>query len=325
LKRYIFISILLLSSFLGADEEYHFGQGYKLGSTALYLGGYFSSRYDIDNHKEDEFDFDEVAMLLYGNFEKFDFLSEFEADDVGVDKENSNDFDLTNRSVHIERLFVDITLKDDNLLYIGKFNTDIGFWNQTPINVLHDTTTQPHIMSTLFPKLTTGIGYVHSIDDDKTISISLQHNNDLDDEYNNLFVKEHYSFSYKDIKDDFTWGVGGGYFKERNSHQSTYATLGIAKELTNWSILSEFYTRSTEDSASVPYDIYLQGTWHIRAKHDLVIRAEAYDDEIEDSSDEVGLIGYVYRPYPFMALKGEYEAHSIDKLSHFVLSFSVIF
>jgi len=305
-------------------QKYEFGHGYKIPNTPLYVGGYFSSRYDI-NKKENEFDFDEIALLLYGNFEKFDFLGELEADDVGIEKEGEHDFDLTNKKVHLERLYISLPLRDDESIYIGKFNSDIGFWNQTPINVLHDTTTPPHVMTNLFPKLTTGIGYKIDINDEKTLSLALQHNNDIDDEYNNLFIKEHYSISFKNTLEEYSFGVGAGYFKERNGQKSLYATIGAEKENTNWSLLSEFYARSTEDGASVPYDLYLQGTYHLLPKHDVVFRAEAYKDEIEDRSDKVGLVGYTYRPYPFMAIKGEYEAHSINRLSHAVFSFSVIF
>jgi hypothetical protein len=320
----IFVMILILLSFVFGDDEYQFGQGYKLGDTPLYLGGYFSARYDI-NENENEFDLDDIALLLYGSFEKFDFLSEIEASDVTFEKEGKGDIDLDNSTLHIERLYLTIPIKDDSSIYFGKFNTEIGFWNQTPINVLHDTTTPPHIMTDLFPKLTTGLGYINNLNDEFSISLAVQHNHDIDDEYNNLFVKQHYNFSIKNTKELYTWGIGGGYFKERNNHSSTYATVGIQKELENWSVLGELYSRFTDDAPSVPYDIYLQGTWHLKNKHDLILRAESYNDEIENSSDNVGLVGYTYRPYPFMALKAEYEAHRIDRLSHAVFSFSVIF
>lgn len=320
----ILISAAMLFSFLDAKDDYQMGHGYQLGDTPLYLGGYLAARYDI-NHGEQEFDLDDVAVLLYGSFEKFDFLSEIEASDVTFEKEGKRDYDLANSTFHIERLYVTIPLKDDASVHFGKFNTDIGFWNQTPINVLHDTTTPPHIMTDLFPKLTTGIGYIKSINDNFSLSLALQHNHDIDDEFNNLFVKQHYNFSIKNTQDSYTWGVGGGYFKEKNDQSSTYATVGIQKEFEKWTLLSEVYSRVTDDAPSVPYDIYLQGTWHFKDKHDIAFRTETYNDEIEDSSDTVGLIGYTYRPYPFMAIKGEFEAHSIERLSHAVFSFSVIF
>ena len=314
----------MLLSLADAEGDYRFGHGYQLGTTPLYLGGYLSARYDI-NHGEQEFDLDDVAVLLYGSFEKFDFLGEIEASDITFEKEGAGDIDLGNSTFHVERLYFTVPMQDDSLLYFGKFNSEIGFWNQTPINVLHDTTTPPHIMTDLFPKLTTGIGYTKNINDAFSLSLALQQNHDIDDEYNNLFVKQHYSFSVKGEKESYTWGVGGGYFKEKNDQSSSYATVGIQKEFQSWTLLSEFYSRVTDDAPSVPYDIYMQGTWHLRDKHDIIFRAETYNDEIEDTSDTVGLVGYTYRPYPFMALKAEYEAHSIKRLSHAVFSFSVIF
>jgi len=315
---------MLLVSFLNANDEYQFGHGYQISNTPLYLGGYTSARYDI-NKEKNRFDLDDVAILLYGSFDKFDFLGEIEASDVGFEKNGKNDYDLVNTSFHLERLFISAPIDDNTMLYAGKFNTDIGFWNQTPINVLHDTTTPPHIMSNLFPKLITGIGYINNIDDSFTLSASLQHNHDFDDEYNNLFVKQHYTLSLKSSQESYTWGVGAGYFKEVNSKHSTYATVGIEKEFDEWTLLSEYYFRHSDDAPSVNYDFYLQSTWHIVNNHDIVLRAEAYDDEIEHTNDKVGLIGYTYRPYPFMALKTEYELHSINRLSHLVFSFSVIF
>jgi hypothetical protein len=224
--KFLFLICTLLFLSVHADEEYQLGHGYQINTTPIYLGGYLSARYDITDENK-EFDLDDVALLFYGSFEKFDFLGEVEASDVSFKKEGKGDYDLANQDLHLERLYLTFALNDDDSLYLGKFNSDIGFWNQTPINVLHDTTTPPHIMTNLFPKLTSGLGYTKQINDSKTISLSIQHNEDLDEEYNNLFIKEHYSFSLKDATDSFTWGVGGGYFKERNSHISTYATIGL--------------------------------------------------------------------------------------------------
>jgi hypothetical protein len=180
-------------------------------------------------------------------------------------------------------------------------------------------------MTNLFPKLTTGINYKNQTDDELSISFAIQHNGDLDDEYNNLFVKEHYTLSLKKDLNDYTFGVGGGYFKEKNNKSSTYATLGLQKEFDSFTLLSEFYLRHSDDAPSVPYDFYIQNSWHVKNEHDIIFRFETYDDEINNSNDSVGLLGYTYRPYPYMALKAEYEKHKIDSLSHAVLSFSVIF
>jgi hypothetical protein len=55
------------------------------------------------------------------------------------------------------------------------------------------------------------------------------------------------------------------------------------------------------------------------------MRLEAYDDEELATKELVSLIGYVYRPFGNMALKGEYVSHTKLDEDRFVASFSVMF
>ena len=319
------LCLLFFIHTLYADEPYTLGHGYKLGDTPLYLGGYSSLTYDL-NHRESEVAFDNVALLLYGSLNAFTFLSEGEASDIVLQKEGKGDIDLSHKSFHLERLFINTMLGDNSSITVGKFNTDMGFWNQTPINILQDTTTPPHAMLELFPTLSSGIGIHHALNDTLSLSLSLQHNKDLEGIDNNILVNTHYSLWLKGHEETYSWGLGGGYFEEvTRRFSSTYATIGFEKEYQFWHLLGEFYTRDAKQGVDIPYDVYIQGTYHLSAKQVLVLRTESYNKSTIDTHNNTVLFGYTYRPYPSMALKGEYEKHRIDERSHGVFSFSVLF
>ncbi len=313
-SKYILFLLYILSLVLKADDSLI--PGYKIPQTPLYLGGYISANYDSD--KEDKFEFDDIALLFYGSYGKFDLLGEIEASDVPLKKEAIR--------IHIERLRIAYYLYDDTAVHIGKFNSNVGFWNQIPVNVLEDTTTYPHIMENIFPKLTTGISIYQSFDEgEREVSLTFQHNNDLDKHYNNIIVNRHYSLGYKDATNEFIWRLSGGYYKSTERYDYLYGGIGIKKEFLDYTLLSELFTKKGEKNRDIPYDGYFQLTWHIFYMHDLVFRTEFYKDNSKDIKENISLLGYTFRPLPSLSIKTEYVKHSKLPKNRFVLSVSAIF
>ncbi len=292
--------------------------GIKIPYTPIFLGGYISANYDDDGASEEKFIFDDIALLLYGDFGKFDLLGELEASDM--------DFEGKNFKVHCERLRLSYFLYDDWLIQVGKFNSNIGFWNQIPINVLEDTTTYPQLLENLFPKLTTGISLYQSFDEgDKEFSLTLQNNKDLDASYNNIEVDRHVSISYKENREVFVWRMSAGYYRTVKRSDYFYAGIGYKQELENWMLIGELFTKQGEKEKNIPYDTYMQITYHMGYYHDMVFRTEFYKDKSLYLQENISLLGYTYRPIPSIAIKGEYVHHTKLPKSRFVASFSWIF
>lgn len=310
---WLFFSLFFL---LKADDTSAYG--WKIANTPLYIGGYISVNYDDDGSEEEKLIFDDIALLLYGDFGKLDLLGELEISDIPFKRQ---DF-----KIHCERLRLAYYLHDDTVIHVGKFNSNIGFWNQIPINVLEDTTTYPHLLENVFPKLTTGMAIYQSFDEgDKELSLTMQKNQDLDDSYNNIIVDRHFGVSYKDSEESFSWRLSGGYFRTVERRDYYYLGLGYQKELLAWMFTGEVFTKQGEVDDSIPYDGYMQATWHLYYHHDVIFRTEFYKDDNVHLKENISLLGYTYRPVPSIAIKGEYVNHTELPKSRFVASFSWIF
>ena len=307
---------LSLSLFLKAEDTSAYG--WKVPHTPFYLGGYVSLNYDEDEVAKEKFVFDDIALLLYGKMGKFDILGEFEASDIPLKRQKLK--------IYCERLRLAYYLHDDTVIHLGKFNSSVGFWNQSPINVLEDTTTSPQLLKNIFPKRTSGLAIYQSFDEgDKELSFTLQHNTDLDDAYNNIMIDRHIGLGYKSDEERFVWRANVGYFRKRQKQEYYYLGFGYQQELDAWMLMAEAFTKQGEQGDDVPYDIYMQATWSFVNHHDIVFRSEFYKDKNIGLQENISLLGYTYRPISSIAIKGEYIKHSKLPKSRFVASFSWIF
>ena len=72
------------------------------------------------------------------------------------------------------------------------------------------------------------------------------------------------------------------------------------------------------------YDGYIQGVWHFDEKESLILRGEVGKSP-QVGHDESALIGYTYRPWKSIALKGEFEGHSVALRNRWLFSLSILF
>jgi hypothetical protein len=314
--RFLLLLLFSLSASLTADDAS--GYGWRVPHTPLYLGGHISANYDDDAHEEKRVIFDDIALQFYGNFERVSLLGEIEASDVPLEK-----MDL---ALHIERLRLAWYQHDDTTITLGKFNSDIGFWNQIPINILQDTTTYPNILEHIFPKLTTGIMLTRTREaNDDEISLTIQHNNDFDRHYNNIPVDRHYGIAFKKSLSWLIWRLNGGYYRTLDKHRYYYGGIGARRETYRYTLTGELFTRQGKDRANIPYDGYCQLTWHLFYRHDLAFRTEYYRDQALHVHENISLVGYTYRPRPSVAIKAELVRHTQLPKSRLVLSLSAMF
>lgn len=328
--RYIALVFIFLLS-LHADEEYQLGKGVQVGSLPLYIGGYFSLDYkhtdDIDRYRVDD-----LAILGYGDYEKFSYLAEFEFKEMYVETHENGVKDSTNNDkLYTERLYLDYNFNENYMLRVGKYNSPIGFWNLLPVNVLRETTSNPMSTLIIFPKFTTGLGssYMSYGEGELKVDVMLQHNNDISYEYNNYKIDEHYGFGVSYERDDYTLKLNGGYFHNLNNYilqdNLYYFLLSAKYESQRYQILSEIGSQKSKSDFTTDYALYVQGLYRFSEQHIGIIRVESYDDNLNATDDDMLIFGYTYRPLYPIAIKSEYQFHSQSSQNQFLFSFSVLF
>ena len=327
MSRILLISLLLFTQLF--SEEYELGQGVKIPYLPLYIGGYATVDY---LQREDDYKrlrVDEVALIGYGNIDRFSYLAEFEMKESYVKEWDKIEREEHSNRVSIERLYVDYAITDTFDIRAGKFNTPVGYWSQEPINVLRDSASNPYLAFIVYPRYTTGLqlNYADTLHDDTAYTLTLQENNDLDDWYNNISVNRHYSGGVEHFLDDaLSIKANIGHFRTTDDKEFFYGLAAVQYEQQRYKVSAEFGARRGEEQWNVPYALYLQGVWHVKERHDLIGRFEHYKiDEGAVRDEQIGIFGYTYRPVYPVALKVEYQAHTYSNENQVHLAFSVMF
>ncbi|WP_187647816.1 hypothetical protein [Nitrosophilus labii] len=329
ISNLLFLSFLLFSPLKSISDD--FTKGYKISDT-FYLGGYLSTEYEKSDEKE-AFLVDDLAFLLYGEDDRWDFVSEFEAKDIYINQNTPMKVEDSNLNFKIERINLTYYIDNYQTIKIGKFNSPIGFWNIMPINVLRDTTSSPYIVENSFPKLTSGICYRFALNENfDFLYITLQNNEDIDSSYNNFKIKKHYGITLEFEKKNGIFKVSGGYFRQRDNKESIYSVFAFKKIEQNYTLTIESSIKKIDSSNLIPYDVYLQNVWNLSEHYYLITRFEKYktheEDILTDSEnieENIWTFGLTYRPYPNVAIKGEYNRYSIQKSDKWLFSFSFMF
>ncbi len=331
--RFLFLIFLFLhSSLYGQDSKYQLGQGLQVGNLPLYIGGYFSVEYEHAHGKKRSLTLDELAIMAYGEYNNFSYMIELEAEDVYNEVFGDEASEEVQEDIHIERLYINYEFNENYAFKLGKFNSPIGFWNRIPINVLRETSSSPSLTTLLFPRFTSGADLLYKTENDYEIAIDtiIQGGEDLDDAlnnkiYNNFDADSHYGFGLSLQKDAWNYQFNTGYF-HLTSGEEYYYLLGAFKyEQYDLKLQGEVGTQFDEQSTTVPYVGYLQGSYMIEEKHQAILRLEAYKDQLRDTRDSFAVIGYTYRPLYPIAFKGEYQWHSLHEENKMLLSISVLF
>jgi len=314
----IYYILLISSGTLFANEESSYG--WNLPDTSINVGGYLDMTYDTK--REESFLFNDIAVLFSANKNRFDLLAEIELSHISLDGKSNSSSDI---DLHLERLQLNYTLNDKQSIEIGRFNSDIGYWNQAPIPILQETTSRPHIVGNFFPKLITGILFRQSINEHNTFSITFQDNMDIAHQERFIQVNRHKTFSYFGTYGDFSWRFSAGKYRDSRNKNVIYRGIGSEYEGEKLSFQVELFRQNSDKKHEKPYSGYLQSTWHFKDKQDAVIRFEKYKDNEIEIEEQIYLFGYTYRPTNNTVLKAEYIYHTKLPLNHYLYSFSVLF
>ncbi|SFP29961.1 porin [Hydrogenimonas thermophila] len=330
MRKIISLFFILFSSINLYSDDYQLGEGLKVSDFPVYVGGYFSIDYKHENDY-DRYRIDDLAILSYGKKDKFSYMAEFEFKELYVKEYDQNTSTTEHNSkFHIERLYIDYTINDNYSIRVGKYNSPIGYWNLMPINVLRETTSSPVSTYIIFPKFTTGVTLKYQNYESETLDVEFlaQQNEDIDDEYNNYKIDEHYGVSVEYEKDTFSLKFNGGYFhlnKSQIESSRYYAMLSAQIERERYQILCEIGRQYSNNLVSTPYALYLQGLYYFNDHNIGVLRFESYKDKVMNKDDEIVIFGYTYRPLYPVALKAEYQIHSEEANDKLLFSFSVLF
>ena len=192
--QFFLLGILFIWQPLYANDlKYKLGHGFQLGELPIYVGGYFSFEYEDVFEQDRSLKLDDVALMVYGEYNSFSYMMELEANDMYSEVYGNEDADEVNEHFHIERLYADYAFNESYTLRVGKYNSLVGIWNRIPINVLRDTSSNPLISTKLFPQFTTGLNLKYSSNksNDMILNVMMQENEDFDnlistDIYNNF-------------------------------------------------------------------------------------------------------------------------------------------
>jgi len=330
MKQIIFILFFFLSSSLSAKQpDYELGKGLKLGQLPLYLGGYFSAEYENTNENKELSKLNELALMLYGEQDHLSYMIELEAEDIDTSSGNGSENATT---LHLERFHLNYEFNENYEITMGKFNSIIGIWNQVPINVLRDTSSSPIITEQLFPKFTTGaeLRYQSLNEDMFNIHMMLQEGEDLDeainDEVNNNFdTDRHYGIGASLQHDETLYQFNAGYFQLTTRESYSYLLGAFKYEYTDFKLQGELGAQFSHGEHTIPYMGYLQGSYTFKEQHETIMRIESYDNRNIDMEETFVVFGYTYRPYYSVAIKGEYQWHTIKEENELVLSISALF
>jgi len=325
--KHSLLILLFVASLLRAGD-YTIGSGIKIGKLPVYAGGYITLDQLIRNDNYNRFRIDDIAFITYGDYKRFSYLSELEVKNGYVKEWGKRDTTKTNMRLNIERLYLNYTYDDKLEVRLGKFNTPVGYWNLTPIGVLRDSASNPYLAYILYPRYTTGvqISYEDHLNNANAYTLIIQHNNDLDDNYNNIIVNRHNIIGIEHIGEEISYKANIGYFRTTSNKDFYYFLLSLLYERETYKISAEYGARRDRERWSVPYAFYMQGVYHLAAKHDIIGRLESYKiDEGVKRHENIGVIGYTYRPIYPMTYKIEYQLRSYTNESQIKLSFSILF
>ncbi len=318
MKHLFIFFILTYSSFLWAEEEASYG--WNISNSSINIGGYLDTTYDTK--REEKFLFNDIAMIFSANKNRFDVLGEIELSHISLNGKSNNYSDI---DLNVERLQLKYTLNDKQSIQIGRFNSDIGYWNQAPIPILQDTTTTPHIVGNFFPKATTGVLFRQNLNEEHSFSLTFQDNKDIAHQDKSIHIHRHKSLAYYGVHNDFSWRFSLGSYQENKNKKARYIGIGSAYDGEDFSIQTELFKQHADKNDEKLYSGYIQSSWHLNEKQDAIFRFESYEDNVLDIKEEIYLLGYSYRPNRNTILKSEYIYHTKLPLNRFVYSFSVLF
>lgn len=358
IKKYLVLLILLLTicpvAAFGAEarestppssKRYTLGEGFRIGDTKLYLGGYISTEYENAEDEEGKVIFDDLSFFLYGDiWRNTSIFSEIENSNFLEISDSGNT--VSKENWQIERLYVDHLYTEALHIRFGKFLTPIGSWNELHADPLTWTVSRPLVTYAAFPEFVTGVqlfGDITKGDEDFSYSVTMQNNESINERTGFRRTHLFYSSRLKWLASpEFEIGVPIAYYTELYLNDRVYLT-GLEfiykpgdLELRSETTISRIDLK--EGGWSREYGYYLQASHPVlRDNIFLVVRHEYFRARKDAGKHKALSIGAVYKPVPQMVLKVEHrrasgsvdfvdpDKNDIENTDQWLASFSILF
>ena len=327
--KLFFILLFFLFSSLYA-QDYEMGRGLTL-SEKLHLGGYLSADYEAGDDKK-QFRLDDVAVLAYGKLlPELSYMVEFEATPM-YQKNYTTGAEQYNPRFYYERAYADYAYSEMFNFRAGKQISPIGYWNLEPINVLRDTSSDPMYSYEMFPKFLTGADIYGYLDESATLKYHLfgQKNENLDKETLNINAEQFFGLALEyESSSQLNYGGSFGNFITVDNKRTNFVQVDGKYDL--YPLVFQFEAAyndtddNLQDNKTYKNSGYLQGIYHFNIRHAVIGRYEYFHDSADSRTNNIGIIGYSYRPIYPVSIKGEAQYNSDERLNKIIFSFSVLF
>lgn len=302
---------------------YQWGRGLTVPQFNLIFGGYANITYKHLEQNRNSLTFDDLSLFItWTPHDRLHFFTEIELEDFistdGIAK--------SNQTFVLERLYLDFLVNESTFLRFGKFLTPVGIWNVIHASPLVWTTTRPLVTeSSMFDPHVTGLmiskNYLFS-DQYLEIALYLDDSKDLDplpaaDEFENAFGGR---INYQ-LSDHFQVGASYLGFKKRAySSDSRNHLFGLDAywKRNHFELQMEFAYRHADDVQGNETGLYLQGVAPLShnffavGRYEFLDGTHRVDNVMTDSTINLGVAGFAWRPFTPLVFKAEYRFGSDD-------------
>jgi hypothetical protein len=290
--------------------EYRPGRGLRLGSTGAVIGGFTNIKAEHTDEDGGEFAVDKLNFfLILDRFTRFRVVAELQLKDIyTADEERSGTQDF---AFDVRRLFGDFVLSDALHVRAGTFLTEIGYWNLILAEPLTWTTEAPLIIEETFFQPTTtglmlqgtrGIGPGHL-----GYSLFAQFLKPLEDDPD-LDPYDYTAGARLEYGAGAAWSLGAScQSADDDGEWSHLGGLHALWQHERGELLGEFFYQDGAALDSSQWGAYLQGVFAFHPPVYLVARYEHFEPGAGERALNLLTTGWVYKPYPFLAVKIEYR------------------
>ncbi len=305
----------------------------KVKLKQVYVGGYSSVVYEYVTNGFNQIKLHEIALFGFYHYNRIKLFGELE----GIDTYTYGSYNKGSLNIepYIERLYIEYLHNEYLRIKGGKLLTPLGIWNQIYINVLKWTTSEPVTIQWFYPRFMTGIqtyGFIPWFKN-TTYTFFFQKTNNLDNRYNNVSTNDFIGFQIKKIFDiDRYIGFNMGRFYDiKLKETSLFSGIFGYFRINRLYIFGEIYGAYEEEEHHYSYrskidkwSFYIQMAYKLFSKNYLTFRSEYFEDKSDNAYLNVITIGWNYKPFSKVVIKGEYQLFE-KRQDRILLSFAVMF
>ncbi|MEZ4279458.1 MAG: hypothetical protein R3F21_07585 [Myxococcota bacterium] len=312
--------------------EYRSARGVRFGDTGLNVGGFSTAEFAREAGEPVEVALDSFNFLvLFEPIQSFRIFTELEAG--GLIEYEEGEGTNSDPSLHVERLYGELSLEDAFNLRFGKFQTPIGRWNLVPAEPFVWTAVDPVVLDTAFDEHMTGValrGTVFPLEGALEYWLYGQIMDPLSPSTTPPPTDRNVGARLQFTRSLEGWSVGSSFLaSERGGEWSFLGGLDAEMHRGPFELLSEWTYQNGAIGDRDIFDLWVQGRYEIVWDVSLVARFERFDRlGSKDRDVVIGDVGMAWQPAPWLITKAGYrlsDRQTSDVRRGLFMSLSVIF